>query len=95
MTKVRDLRPKMSSKVRDSRQNVRTHRVQHVQLFPALHLVSVTDIDNFWFLYLSQGLDFWSYIQYIGTQRYVEMAGWAELGFNLTIILHNMLHVIQ
>ena len=35
-TKVRDLRPKMSSKVRDSGQNVRTHRVQCVQLFPAL-----------------------------------------------------------
>ena len=32
-TKVRDLRPKMSSKVRDSGQNVRMHRVQ---LFPAL-----------------------------------------------------------
>ena len=35
-TKVRDHRPKMSSKVRDSGQNVRTHRVQRVQLFPAL-----------------------------------------------------------
>ena len=35
-TKVRDHRPKMSSKVRDSGQNVRTHRVQ---LFPALVLV--------------------------------------------------------
>ena len=37
MTKVCDLRPKMSSKVRDSWQNVRTHRVQ---LFPALMGVS-------------------------------------------------------
>ena len=36
-TKVRDLRPKMPSKVRDSWQNVRTHRVQRMQLFPALY----------------------------------------------------------
>ena len=35
-TKVRDRRPKMSSKVRDSGQNVRTHRVQREQLHPAL-----------------------------------------------------------
>ena len=35
-TKVRDLRPKISSNVRDSGQNVRTHRVQRIQLFPAL-----------------------------------------------------------
>ena len=35
-TKVRDLRPKMSSKVGDSGQNVCTHRLQRYKLFPAL-----------------------------------------------------------
>ena len=37
----------MSSNVRDSGQNVRTHRVQRVQLFPALLKKVIIDITKF------------------------------------------------